>query len=85
MNSGKTFKPYIARHTKAAVTTANGLVASLGCLQIAKDANNRLDNILAELDEENIKGQVYQYPILSASALRLPTRCHSSNIFYQEY
>jgi hypothetical protein len=37
--------------TEAAVTTASGLVTSVGCLQIAKDANNRLDKILAELDE----------------------------------
>jgi hypothetical protein len=42
--------------TEAAVTTACGLVSSVGCLQIAKDANNRLDKILAELDEENIDG-----------------------------
>jgi hypothetical protein len=42
--------------TEAAVTTASGLVTSLGCLQIAKDANNRLDKILAELDEEANNG-----------------------------
>uniref|UniRef100_A0A0C1QWV9 Cyanobacterial TRADD-N associated 2 transmembrane domain-containing protein n=1 Tax=Tolypothrix bouteillei VB521301 TaxID=1479485 RepID=A0A0C1QWV9_9CYAN len=35
-----------------AVTSACGLVASVRCIQIAKDANNRLDKILADLDDE---------------------------------
>lgn len=38
--------------TETAVTTACGLLTSVGCMQIAKDANNRLDKILAELDSE---------------------------------
>lgn len=38
--------------TETAVTTACGLFTSIGCIRIAKDANNRLDKILAELDSE---------------------------------
>ncbi|BAZ18814.1 hypothetical protein NIES4071_106990 (plasmid) [Calothrix sp. NIES-4071] len=38
--------------TETAATTACGLFTSIGCMRIAKDANNRLDKILAELDSE---------------------------------
>lgn len=39
--------------SEGAVTAACGLTASVRCIQIAKDANNRLDKILAELDDES--------------------------------
>ncbi len=35
------------------VTAAGGLVSSVQCLKFAKDANNRLDKILEELDDED--------------------------------
>jgi len=38
--------------SEGTVTTAIGLVASMRYIQIAKDANNRLDKILADLDTE---------------------------------
>lgn len=34
------------------VTAAGGIAASVRCLQLAKDTNDRLDKILAELDDE---------------------------------
>ncbi|MBW4603994.1 MAG: hypothetical protein KME29_31620 [Calothrix sp. FI2-JRJ7] len=39
--------------SETAATTACGLFASIGCMRVAKDANNRLDKIIAELDSEN--------------------------------
>lgn len=38
--------------SEGTVTTACGLAASVRSIQMAKDANNRLDKTLAELDEE---------------------------------
>jgi hypothetical protein len=38
--------------SEGTVTTAVGLLASVGYIRMAKDANNRLDKILAELDEK---------------------------------
>lgn len=35
------------------ITSAVGLVSSVGCLKLAKDANDRLDKILAEPDKED--------------------------------
>ncbi len=35
------------------VTTALGLVSSAGCLKFAKDANDRLDKILDESEDDN--------------------------------
>ena len=35
------------------VTTAGGLVSSVHCVRLAKDANDRLDKLLAELNEPN--------------------------------
>lgn len=35
------------------VTSAGGLVSSVQCLQFAKDANDRLDKILVELEDED--------------------------------
>lgn len=35
------------------VTSAGGLVSSVQCLKFAKDANDRLDKILEELDDED--------------------------------
>jgi hypothetical protein len=37
--------------SEGAVTTAVGLVASVRYMQIAKDANNRLDKIVDDLDD----------------------------------
>ncbi|MHC5916015.1 MAG: TRADD-N-associated membrane domain-containing protein [Nostoc sp.] len=34
------------------VTAAGGMAASVRCVQLAKDTNDRLDKILAELDDE---------------------------------
>ncbi|MBD2472371.1 TRADD-N-associated membrane domain-containing protein [Nostoc sp. FACHB-145] len=38
--------------SEGAVTAACGLAASVRSIQMAKDANNRLDQTLAELDDE---------------------------------
>ncbi|MDB9321772.1 hypothetical protein PN483_22190 [Nodularia spumigena CS-591/04] len=38
--------------SEGAITTAIGLVASMRYMQIAKDANNRLDKIADDLDTE---------------------------------
>ena len=38
--------------SEGAVTTAVGLMASVRYMQIAKDANNRLDKIIDDLDTE---------------------------------
>lgn len=38
--------------SEGAVATAIGLVAGVRCVRIAKDANNRVDRMLAEVDEE---------------------------------
>lgn len=35
------------------ITSAFGLVSSVGCLKFAKDANDRLDKILVEEDNED--------------------------------
>ncbi len=35
------------------ITSAVGLVSSVGCLKLAKDTNDRLDKILAEPDKED--------------------------------
>ena len=35
-----------------AVTSTSGVVASVRCIQLAKDTNDRLDKILAELKNE---------------------------------
>jgi hypothetical protein len=35
--------------TQGAVTTAGGLAASLQCIRFAKDSNDRLDKLLAEI------------------------------------
>ena len=35
------------------VTSAGGLVSCVQCLQFAKDANDRLDKILVELEDED--------------------------------
>ena len=35
------------------ITTAVGLVSSAGCLKFAKDANDRLDKILDESEDDN--------------------------------
>ena len=35
------------------VTSAGGLASSVQCLQLAKDANDRLDKILLELEDED--------------------------------
>lgn len=35
------------------VTSAGGLVSSVQCLKFAKDANDRLDKILVELEDED--------------------------------
>jgi hypothetical protein len=37
---------------QGSVIAAGGLVSSVRCIQFAKDANDRLDKILAELDDE---------------------------------
>ena len=39
--------------TQGAVTTTGGLAFSVRCVQLAKDANDRLDKILAELQDED--------------------------------
>lgn len=38
---------------EGSVIAAGGLVSSVRCIQLAKDANDRLDKILPELDDEN--------------------------------
>lgn len=38
--------------TEGTVTAAGGMAASVQCVQLAKDANDRLDKILAELGDE---------------------------------
>lgn len=35
------------------VTTAGGLVSGIQCVRLAKDANDRLDKLLAELNESD--------------------------------
>lgn len=35
------------------ITSAGGLASSVRCLKFAKDANDRLDKIVAELDDDN--------------------------------
>lgn len=35
------------------VTTTGGLASSIRCVQLAKDANDRLDKVLAELKDED--------------------------------
>lgn len=35
------------------VTAAGGMAASVRCIQLAKDANDRLDKLLTELKDEN--------------------------------
>ncbi len=35
------------------ITSAVGLVSSIGCLKLGKDANDRLDKILAEPENKN--------------------------------
>ena len=35
------------------ITSTVGLVSSVGCLKLAKDANDRLDKILAEPENKN--------------------------------
>ena len=37
------------------ITSAAGVVSSAGCLKLAKDANDRLDKILLEEDNENVE------------------------------
>jgi len=37
---------------EGSITTAVGLASSLHCSRLAKDANDRLDKLLAELDHE---------------------------------
>ncbi|WP_225896479.1 TRADD-N-associated membrane domain-containing protein [Amazonocrinis nigriterrae] len=38
--------------TEGTVTAAGGMAASVQCVQLAKDTNDRLDKILDELDDE---------------------------------
>jgi hypothetical protein len=38
---------------EGAVTTAGGLASSLHCIRLAKDANDRLDKLLTELNDNN--------------------------------
>lgn len=38
---------------EGSVTAAGGLVSSIRCVQLAKDANDRLDKILMELQDED--------------------------------
>ncbi|MBD2774781.1 TRADD-N-associated membrane domain-containing protein [Iningainema tapete] len=40
------------QRSEGVVTAASGLTASVRFIQMAKDANNRLDKILAELNDE---------------------------------
>ncbi|HEY9876854.1 MAG TPA: hypothetical protein V6D29_00300 [Leptolyngbyaceae cyanobacterium] len=35
------------------VTATGGLVSSIRCVQLAKDANDRLDKVLVDLQDEN--------------------------------
>jgi len=37
---------------EGAITTTGGMAASVRCIQLAKDTNDRLDRILAELKDE---------------------------------
>ncbi|KAF3884101.1 MULTISPECIES: TRADD-N-associated membrane domain-containing protein [Nostocales] len=39
--------------SEGTVTAACGLTASVRCIQMTKDANNRLDKILADLKDES--------------------------------
>ena len=39
--------------SEGAVTATTGMVASVRCVQLAKDTNDRLDRILAELKDED--------------------------------
>ncbi len=39
--------------SEGAVTATGGMVASVRCVQLAKDSNDRLDKILAELKDED--------------------------------
>ena len=39
--------------SEGSVTTAGGIASSLHCMRLAKDANDRLDKILAELNDES--------------------------------
>ncbi|MDF5729686.1 MAG: hypothetical protein PUP92_17185 [Rhizonema sp. PD38] len=39
--------------SEGAVTATGGIVASVRCVQLAKDCNDRLDKILAELEDED--------------------------------
>ncbi|MCC5619667.1 hypothetical protein LC605_32480 [Nostoc sp. CHAB 5836] len=38
---------------EASVTAAGGMAASVRCIQLAKDSNDRLDKILPELKDED--------------------------------
>ncbi|KOP23285.1 hypothetical protein AMR41_26965 [Hapalosiphon sp. MRB220] len=38
---------------KGTVTAAGGMAASVRCIQFAKDTNDRLDKVLAELKDQN--------------------------------
>jgi hypothetical protein len=38
--------------TEGAVTTSSGMAVSVGCLKLAKDANDRLDSITKELIDD---------------------------------
>lgn len=42
----------LGKVTEGTVTAAGGMAASVRCVQLAKDTNDRLDKILAELDDE---------------------------------
>lgn len=39
--------------TEGAVTTSSGMAVSVGCLKLAKDANDRLDRITKELIDDS--------------------------------
>jgi hypothetical protein len=41
----------LGKVTEGTVTAVGGLAASVGCMQLAKDANDRLDKVLADLNE----------------------------------
>ncbi|MHC5770267.1 MAG: TRADD-N-associated membrane domain-containing protein [Nostoc sp.] len=42
----------LGKVTEGTVTAAGGMAASVRCVQLAKDTNDRLDKILAQLDDE---------------------------------
>jgi hypothetical protein len=44
--------PSLGKVSEGAVTATGGMVASVRCIELAKDTNDRLDRILAELKDE---------------------------------